>query len=64
MKKPVITVKTVFAGTQTERQAFIDLIRQRRGLARTNSPVDEDAVIGYTESTPRSGIHSGMENPE
>ena len=64
MKEAVITVKTVFAGTQTERQAFIDLIRQRRGLARTNSPVDEEAFIGYTEGTPRRGIHSGMENAE
>ncbi len=27
-KEPVITVSTIFAGKQTDRQAFIDLIIQ------------------------------------
>lgn len=64
MKEPVITVRTVFAGSQTDRQAFIDLIKQRRELAREKkkSPVDARGVTGYTKVTPRSGVHSGMEN--
>ena len=31
-KEPVITVSTVFAGRQTDRQAFIDLIIQKKRL--------------------------------
>ena len=31
-KEPVITVSTIFAGRQTDRQAFIDLIMQKKKL--------------------------------
>ena len=61
-KEPVITVSTVFAGHQTDRQAFIDLIRQRNRDARLRSGLDAAPPSRYTETTPRSGIHSGMEN--
>ena len=60
-KEPVITVSTIFAGNQTDRQAFIDLIRQRRELSKMKSSVDVKGVIGYTKITPNCGIHSGME---
>ena len=63
-KETVITVSTVFAGTQSDRQAFIDLIRQRRELQKTKSPVDVKGVTGYTKITPNSGIRSGMENQD
>ena len=61
MQEPVITVSTVFAGNQTDRQAFIDLIKQRRELDKSKSAVDVEDVTGYTEITPNCGIHSGME---
>lgn len=38
-KEPVITVSTVFAGRQTDRQAFIDLIIQKRRLLNRNFPL-------------------------
>ena len=60
-KEPVISVSTIFAGNQTDCQAFIDLIKQRRELAKTKSPVDVKGVTGYTKITPNCGIHSGME---
>ena len=34
-KEPVITVSTVFAGRQTDRQAFIDLIIQKKEIAKS-----------------------------
>ena len=60
-KEPVITVSTIFAGNQTDRQAFIDLIKQRRELSKMKSSVDVKGVMGYTKITPNCGIHSGME---
>ena len=60
-KEPIITVTTIFAGNQTDRQAFIDLIKQRRALAKMKSAVDAKGVIGYTKITPNCGVHSGME---
>ena len=60
-KEPVITVTTIFAGNQTDRQAFIDLIKQRRELSKMKSSVDAKGVIGYTKVTPNCGVHSGME---
>ena len=62
MKAATITVRTVYAGSQTDREAFIDLIRQRRELAKIKTPVDVKGVTGYTKITPNSGMHSGMEN--
>ena len=46
-REPVITVTTIFAGNQTDRQAFIDLIKQRRELSKMKSSVDVKSVINY-----------------
>ena len=62
MKAATITVRTVYAGSQTDREAFIDLIRQRRELAKIKTPVDVKGVIGYTKINPNSGIPGGLEN--
>ena len=63
-KDAVITVKSVFNGTKTDRQAFIDLILQRQPKIRdtrtTNENillnrkeiVDENPKIGYNDGTP------------
>ena len=58
-KEPVITVSTIFAGRQTDRQAFMDLILYKRELSK--SRVDCGPATGYNEATPNCGIHSGME---
>ena len=59
-KKPIITVSTVFAGKQTDRQAFIDLILQKREIEKTH--VDSIRRATYNIDHPERGIHSGMEN--
>jgi len=60
-KDAVITVKSVFNGTKTDRQAFIDLILQRQQqttlqneniLLNRKEIVDENPKIGYNDSTP------------
>ena len=58
-KDPVITVNTIFAGKQSGRQAFMDLILYKREMLK--SRVDYNAGIAYTGVTPNCGIHSGME---
>ena len=58
-KEPVITVNTIFAGRQTGRQAFMDLILYKRELSK--SRIDCDFGTGYNELIPKCGIHSGME---
>ena len=60
-KEPVITVSTIFAGRQTDRQAFIDLIIQKKEIAKTQFSLDAERATGYNGTTPRRGIHSGME---
>ena len=60
-KEPVITVSTVFAGRQTDRQAFIDLIIQKKEIAKSQLSLDAGRAAGYNEITPKCGIHSGME---
>ena len=60
-KEPVITVSTVFAGRQTDRQAFIDLIIQKKEIAKSQFSIDAGRAAGYNETTPKRGIHSGME---
>lgn len=60
-KEPVITVSTVFAGRQTDRQAFIDLIIQKKEIAKSQLSLDAGRAAGYNETTPKCGIHSGME---
>ena len=60
-KEPVITVSTVFAGRQTDRQAFLDLIIQKKEIAKSQLSLDAGRATGYNETTPKRGIHSGME---
>ena len=56
-KEPVITVRSVFVGTRTDRQAFIDLIQEKE-----KSRVDKDAFSRYNEGNPNHGVHGGLEN--
>ena len=58
--QPIITVKPVFAGKQTDRQAFIDLILHKREIEKTH--VDNLRGATYNIDHPERGIHSGMEN--
>ncbi len=60
-KEPVITVSTVFAGRQTDRQAFIDLIIEKKEIAKSQLFIDSGLSTGYNKTTPNCGIHSGME---
>ena len=60
-KEPVITVSTIFAGRQTDRQAFIDLIMQKKEIVKSQVSVDITTPIRYNEITPNYGIHSGTE---
>ena len=55
-KEPVITVNTIFAGRQSDRQAFMDLILYKREMSK--SRIDCAPVAGYNEVTPNCGIHS------
>ena len=60
-KEPVITVSTIFAGKQTDRQAFIDLIIQKKEIAKSQLSLDTISGKRYNEITPNCGIHSGTE---
>ena len=60
-KEPVITVSTIFAGRQTDRQAFIDLVIQKKENEKARFPLGITAPMRYNEPTPNCGIHSGME---
>ena len=60
-KEPVITVSTVFTGRQTDRQAFIDLIRQKKEIAKSQVALDITTPMRYNEITPNCGIHSRTE---
>ncbi len=60
-KEPVITVSTIFAGKQTDRQAFIDLIIQKKEIAKSQVSVDITAPAQYNKDTPNCGIHSRTE---
>ena len=60
-KEPVITVSTIFAGKQTDRQAFIDLIIQKKEIAKSQFSIDSGLSAEYNGTTPNCGIHSGME---
>ena len=55
-KEPVITVRTVFVGKRTERQAFIDLI-----LEKEKTRVDMDPVPRYNIGNQNHGVHGGLE---
>ncbi len=60
-KEPVITVSTIFAGRQTDRQAFIDLIIQKKEIAKSQLSLDIISSKRYNKITPNCGIHSGTE---
>ena len=60
-KEPVITVSTVFAGRQTDRQAFIDLIIQKKEIVKPQVALDVSVPMRYNIITPNCGIHSGTE---
>ena len=60
-KEPVITVSTVFSGKQTDRQAFIDLIMQKKEIAKSQVSLDITGRMRYNEITPNCGIHSRTE---
>lgn len=63
-KDAVITVKSVFNGTKTDRQAFIDLILQRQPKIRDTRISNENMILnrkdiidsdrnpGYNDDTP------------
>lgn len=61
-KDPVITVSAVFAGKQSDRQAFIDLILQKQEIVKSQFIIDNSKSTEYTKDTPKRGIHSGMED--
>lgn len=61
-KEPVITVSTIFAGGQTDRQAFLDLIAQKRMVDKSQSNIDFIQPSCYNKDTPKRGIHSGTES--
>lgn len=61
-KEPVITVSTIFAGGQTDRQAFLDLIAQKRIVDKSQFNIDFMQQTCYNEDTPKRGIHSGTES--
>lgn len=56
-QEPVITVRAVFAGTRTDRQAFIDLILEKRKFT-----VDMNDNNPYNKVNPNRGVHGGTEN--
>lgn len=62
LKAPVITVSAVFAGKQSDRQAFIDLILQKQEIVKSQLIIDNSKPMEYTKDTPKRGIHSGMED--
>ena len=60
-KEPVITVNAVFAGIQTDRQAFIDLIAQKQAVDKSQADIDNNQLQEYnigtskTQDTQRNG---------
>lgn len=48
-KDAVITVKSVFNGTKTDRQAFIDLILQRQPKIRDTRTSNENILLNRKE---------------
>ena len=52
-KEPIITVNTVFAGQQTDRQAFIDLIIHKKHIDKTQCNIDISQNKKYTKITPK-----------
>lgn len=52
-KEPIITVNTVFAGEQTDRQAFIDLIIKKKQIDKAQFNIDISQNKEYNEITPK-----------
>ena len=60
-KEPVITVSTIFAGKQSDRQAFIDLIIRKNEVDKSQLSLDKYSPMRYNKITPNCGIHSRTE---
>ena len=56
-KEPVITVRAVYEGTQTARQAFMTMIIEK--LKSQRNAVDNREPRGYNKANPNRGVHSG-----
>ncbi len=58
---PIITVNAVFEGSQTDSQAFIDLITQKYTLAKTKVFLDNSQYRVYNEDTSKmqNAQHTG-----
>ena len=62
-KEAVITVTTVFAGKQSDRDAFLDLIAHKQEMSKSSQfRIDCTKRSVYNEITPNCGIHSGTED--
>lgn len=55
---PVITVNTLFVGTQTDSQAFIDLITQKQVIDKTKVNIDKSQTVVY------NGLTSKVQNTQ
>ena len=58
-KEPVITVSTVFAGRQTDRQAFIDLIIQKKRLLNHKFCLTLQLLCGIMKSLQTAAYTAG-----
>ena len=56
-KEPVITVRAVYEGTQTARQAFMTMIIEK--LKSQRNAVDNREPRSYNKANPNRGVHSG-----
>ena len=56
-KEPVITVRAVYEGTQTARQAFMTLMIEK--LKSQRNAVDNREPRRYNRGNPNRGVHSG-----
>ena len=57
MKRAEIIVNTIFDGTQTGRQAFMDLIKEKNSIGITQLYSDNDQLLVYTEDKVNSDVH-------
>ena len=56
-QEPVMTVRAVYAGTQTARQAFMSMIVEK--LKSQRKGVDSGEPRRYNKANPNRGVHSG-----
>ena len=59
-KEPVITVRVVYAGQQTEREAFIKLIIEKEKAKRAA----ESGLDYYTDCPPRQNAGTRRRTPK